>query len=133
MVKSGADRKPGSGYSITQERIDAARDTVIKLAQLGCSNAEIGSIVDLSMDTIRRYFQDDLDKGRNNMRASIRKAQLSAAINDKNPTMLIWMGKCYLGQREPRQNHSHEGTLSVEKVVYSSTEEEEKECQTDSD
>lgn len=32
--------------------------------------------------------------------AMLRAAQYQLAINDKNPTMLIWLGKVRLGQRE---------------------------------
>ena len=103
---------------IPKEVLDAARPTVIKLSQLGCSDKEIGSIVGFSDKTLERRFRDELDEGRGNLRASLRKAQIASAIQDKNPTMLIWLGKCYLGQKEPKHSVEHSGGVTVEKVMF---------------
>lgn len=42
---------------------------------------------------------------------SLRRAQLQAAVEDRNPTMLVWMGKQLLGQKDKVEN---ELTGSVE-------------------
>lgn len=105
---------------IPKEKIEAARDQVVKLARLGCTDVEIGSIVGMSECSVKRHLRAELDEGRNNMRASLRKAQLEAAVNEKNPAMLIWLGKCYLGQKEPKKELEHSGAVTIEKVMFSS-------------
>ena len=107
------------GKGIPKKLIEDARPTVMKLSQLGCSDPEIGSIVGMSEDSVKRHLRKELDEGRGNLRASLRKAQIETAIKEKNPTMLIWLGKCYLGQKEPKQNIQHSGGVTVEKVIFS--------------
>jgi hypothetical protein len=60
-----------------------------------------------------------LDEGRSKIRATLRKTQLELAIQDKNPTMLIWLGKQLLGQREPKWSVEHSGQIEFQKVIYS--------------
>ena len=112
------DKPEYRGRGIPKDVIEAARPTVIKLSRLGCSDKEIGSIVGFSDKTIQRRFREELDEGRGNLRASLRKSQIELAIQEKNPTMLIWLGKCYLGQREPKHSVEHSGGLTVEKVIF---------------
>lgn len=104
--------------AVPDEKIDQARSQVIAAARLGCTDKEISTIVGISESVIKRRMREELDEGRNTMRASLRKAQLEMAINEKNPTMLIWLGKCYLGQKEPKYNIEHSGGLTVEKVIF---------------
>lgn len=72
---------------------------VYKLARIGCTNEEIAAITDCSADTIERRFAGALRKGRQKMKMSLRRMQYRvASTGDK--TMLIWLGKQYLGQKE---------------------------------
>jgi hypothetical protein len=48
---------------------------------------------------LRYNFSVELVKGREALKQSLRRAQLTVALNG-NPTMLIWLGKQYLGQSE---------------------------------
>lgn len=107
---------------LKKEYIEDNRLTVMKLSQLGCTDKEIASIVGTSETSVKTHFRADLDEGRGHLRSSLRKAQIEAAIKEKNPTMLIWLGKCYLGQKEPKHNIEHSGGITVEKIVYSVTE-----------
>ena len=113
MTEKKAGRNP-----IPDEKIEAARSQVIALARLGCTDPEIGSIVGMSENSIKKYLRTELSEGRNNMRASLRKAQIETAIRDHNPTMLIWLGKNYLGQREPKQNLEVSAAYNIERKVY---------------
>jgi hypothetical protein len=103
---------------IPEEKIEAARPQIVKLAKLGCTDMEIGSIVGFSEDSVKRHCRAELDEGRGTLRRSLRKAQLEAAVNEKNATMLIWLGKCYLGQKEPKKELEHSGAINVEKVMF---------------
>lgn len=106
--------------TIPKARIEAARHQVEKLAQLGCTDKEISTIVSIPETSLKTHLRKELTNGRDNMRASLRKAQLQTAIEGKNPSMLIWMGKCYLGQKEPKHNIEHSGGVTVEKVMFGS-------------
>jgi hypothetical protein len=69
------------------------------LAALGCKTTEIASVTGVSVDTLDRRFADEMAKGRDNLRVSLRRWQLEAAKKG-NVTMLIWLGKQLLGQSD---------------------------------
>ena len=70
-----------------------------ELAEVGCTDEEIGIICGLDDATIARNFAPLLKEGRANMRQSIRHSRLQRA-RDGSDTMLIWLGKCVLHQKE---------------------------------
>ncbi len=109
--------KDSSGH-IYEGYIDDSRELVVKLSQLGCTDDEIANILGIGEASVHRHFRQELNEGRGNLRSSLRKAQVQAAIVERNPTMLIWLGKQYLGQREPKQNIEHSGGFSVEQILY---------------
>ena len=84
----------------TPKRIDPAQ--VKKLASIGLSNAEIGAVLDCSPDTIERRFKGIMKAGREHRNASLRRKQFEVAIAG-NPTMLIWLGKQFLGQADKQE------------------------------
>lgn len=60
-----------------------------------------------STDTIRRAIQDETTefcqqykKGFASMAMALSEAQVKTAIEDRNATLLIWLGKQYLGQKD---------------------------------
>lgn len=79
-------------------------DDVYKLAALGCTNQEICTWFDVHKDTLQYTFGHIIDKGREDLKMRLRRAQLDLAINGKNPTMLIWLGKQMLGQTDTPMN-----------------------------
>ena len=78
---------------------------VRKLASIQCTDEEIAAGLGCSQDTLARGRKRDQEidaaiiEGRANGRMSLRRAQYQKAL-DGNPTMLIWLGKQILGQRE---------------------------------
>ena len=74
-------------------------EEVFKLASIGCKDSEIGDWFGVDSNTLRYNFSVELLKGREALKQSLRRAQLTVALNG-NPTMLIWLGKQYLGQSE---------------------------------
>jgi len=72
---------------------------VEKLSSYGCTNIEIASFFDCDESTIRKRFPDILTKGRDKGKIKLRKLQWSSAEKG-NITMLIWLGKQILGQKE---------------------------------
>ncbi len=61
--------------------------------------SEIAAFLNCHPDTITNRFQEVYLKGREQGKAKLRDLQLKAA-NSGNVTMLIWLGKQYLGQRD---------------------------------
>lgn len=80
-----------------KKNIDA--EEVYKLAKLGCKNEEIAAWFNCTADTIERRFAPELAKGKSEMKMSLRRWQLRAAENG-NASLLIWLGKQILGQRD---------------------------------
>lgn len=59
------------------------------------------------VDTIRAAMQDDKSefskeykKGFSGMKMKLSEAQVKTAIKDRNPTLLVWLGKQYLNQKD---------------------------------
>jgi len=72
---------------------------VEKLSGLGCKDSEIALWFGITEDTLRYNFLTELMKGRESLKHSLRRAQISLALTG-NATMLIWLGKNILGQQE---------------------------------
>ena len=80
---------------------------VDKLCQIQCTGEEIASFFGISYDTLERrckekfkvslaeYIKEKSAKGK----SSLRRMQWKAAMNG-SVTMLIWLGKQYLGQAD---------------------------------
>ena len=83
-------------------------DQVKKLASIGLSNAEIGAVLDCSPDTIERRFKGIMKAGREHRNASLRRKQFEVAVAG-NPTMLIWLGKQFLGQADKSEVSGKDG------------------------
>lgn len=74
-------------------------EDVYKLAAMGCSNAEISRWFSIDENTLTYNFSEILAKGREQLKQSLRRAQIKLALSG-NATMLIWLGKNILGQSE---------------------------------
>ena len=78
-------------------------DEVYKLAELGCTNKEIAEWFMIKEDTLNYNFAIYLTKGRAGLKRRLRAVQISTALGG-NATLLIWLGKQYLGQTDTPQN-----------------------------
>jgi len=72
---------------------------VYKLAAMGCNDREIATWFDCNEDTLRNNFSGIIAKGREDLKQSLRRAQIRLALSG-NATMLIWLGKNILGQSD---------------------------------
>ena len=72
---------------------------VVKLAELHCNDREIAAVVGVSEDTLHRRFAEEIDKARARCKTSLRRVMWRTAMKG-NVTMLIWLGKQYLGQTD---------------------------------
>ena len=80
---------------------------VKNLCGIQCTGEEIASVVNVSYDTLalrikevyKESFAEYYKKASAGGKASLRRTQFELA--KKSPAMCIWLGKQYLGQREP--------------------------------
>lgn len=89
-------------------RADIDKDQFRKLCEMQCTKQEICEwfkITDKTLDAFcrREYkasFSEVYAKNRANGKISLRRAQFQLATQRLNPTMLIWLGRQYLGQTD---------------------------------
>ena len=85
-------------------------ELVAKLAMIQCTEEEIAGILDISTRTLQRdsefcrIFQTKKEAGR----SSLRRMQWKTAESG-NPTMQIWLGKQYLGQKDKQELTGEDG------------------------
>ena len=77
---------------------------VEKLSSFMCTEAEIAAFLETTVDTLHNKQNDEIFtaaklRGQDKGKASLRRAQFKAADNG-NATMLVWLGKQYLGQKD---------------------------------
>lgn len=82
-----------------------------KLASMLCTMEEMGAFFDCSVDTLERNFADTIKKGRNLGKMSLRRMQFEKAQSG-NTTMLIWLGKQILGQKDRIETSEDEKPLA---------------------
>lgn len=88
--------KPGAGRPF--KKLDEKKLWELGIVQ--CTNEEIAACMGVSADTIERNYAGLLQNARKAGLSSLRSAQWKKAVVDGNPTMLIWCGKFFLGQKE---------------------------------
>lgn len=81
-----------------------------KMARCGATQIEIAAVLGMSVGTLeRRLRRPDVrglyEQGRNDLFISLRTKQVQLALAG-NPTMLIWLGKQYLDQKD-RSDNTH--------------------------
>ena len=89
---------------------------VESLAAIGCTVAEIAAFCGCSKDTLERRYAALIQKGRENMKLSVRRMQYQSAQGG-NVTMQIWLGKQYLGQSD--RNDITSGGDPIKEVRWS--------------
>ena len=109
---SNIDAKPYTvtnvkyGEKIVTGRVIGRNKTVIPeeqvayLAGIHCTNKEMADFFDVPLQTFVDNFRDIIVKNNALTKQRLRKAQLDLALNKHDKTMLIFLGKVLLGQRE---------------------------------
>lgn len=103
QVKPKAANKPKRKAGRPLKVIDMG--LVAKLAHIQCTDEEISSMVGMTPEGFCDRKKRDavlfecLENGRREGRMSLRRVQWKAAQAGNN-TMLVWLGKQYLGQRD---------------------------------
>lgn len=84
---------------VGRPRIVIDEELLEKLATIHCTMREMVDIIGVSQDTLKRNYAHIIDKGKSTGKMRLRRKQMEVAL-EGNPTMLIWLGKCMLGQTE---------------------------------
>ena len=89
-----AGRKP---ITFTEEQQNVIR----RLAEIQCTQQEIAHVMGVSVDVIKKPENRELiEEGKSSGKVKLRRAQYAKAVDEGNPTLLIWMGKQLLGQTD---------------------------------
>ena len=91
--------------------------TLDKLCGIQCTGEECAAVLGMDYDTLNKGlkreghggFTDYFAQKSANGKASLRRKQYEVA-NSGNPTMLIWLGKQWLGQSEKQEVESKNDT-----------------------
>ena len=100
-----------------QKTATLTEDQIIQMAAVGCTDSEIAALASIDERTLQRSFATLLKTGRADLRTNLRTAQVRKALGHHQQritdsgavevylttpdnTMLIWLGKQYLGQRD---------------------------------
>jgi len=72
------------------------------------------------VDTIRAAMQDEdsefskaYKNGFSSMKMKLSEAQVKTAIDEHNPTLLVWLGKQYLGQKDVPDSENENKAITV--------------------
>ena len=114
MAKAKTDsaekRKVGRPRKVIDEKL------LYDLAKIQCTPAEMSAILGVHVDTLRDNYSNIIAKGKEDGKASLRRMQYVTAMKG-NVTMLIWLGKQLLGQKEPEREISKDAVEDVRKII----------------
>jgi hypothetical protein len=98
-------------------------DVARRAASLGCTSDEIATLLGVCRRTFFNHLKADeglqeaIDEGRDQGRITLRRLQWEQA-KAGNPTMLIWLGKQLLGQRDKHEvEQSGTQTLQFQHLI----------------
>lgn len=82
------------------------------LASVGLTDDEIVMILDISDDVLQKH-RKKLQEGRASLKQSLKRKQIELAL-EGNTTMLVWLGKQYLNQKDKHeQDHNYQLNFNV--------------------
>lgn len=80
-------------------KLQLDEEQITQLAAINCSLAEMGAVLNCDAKTLTSRFSSVIEKGRQSGKMSLKRKQWEMAMGG-NITMLIWLGKQYLGQSD---------------------------------
>jgi len=86
-----------------------------KLASFGLTNKEIAEALGYDENTLKRNFEIFLTKGKANLKQRLKRKQIQIALGG-NVSMLIWLGKQYLEQKD-KMEESGDYNLNVTRTI----------------
>lgn len=88
-------------------------DLVERLGKIMCTYDEVASVLGCSKDVVvkDKKAQERLNKGKEQGKACLRRIQWEQAKH--NPSMAIWLGKQYLGQRDSVETVENKENIQI--------------------
>lgn len=88
---------PNPGIKFNEQQ----KEMIRRLSEIQCTQKEIAHVMGCSIDVIKRADNRELvEEGKSQGKVRLRRAQYAKAVDEGNPTMLIWLGKNLLGQTD---------------------------------
>jgi hypothetical protein len=114
-----------------RKRIPIDQKVFENLCSIQCTLAEIAAVIGCSEDTVERWcvrtykegFAETYKKKSQKGKASLRRLQFKHA--ETNPTMAIWLGKQWLGQRDQMEVEASGKVTIVDDIPDTETEKQE--------
>jgi len=117
--KPAAERKKTGPKGPMKPMTEKELEQLINMIRIQCTRDEICDILNMSDTTLNRRIKEQGIEGVDNFealykkhqgegKASLRRAQWKAA-QDGNPTMLVWLGKQMLGQKDKQELSGPDG------------------------
>ena len=92
-------KAPEDKTKVGRPMLEKYGDKYSKWISYGATVKEIADVENCSEDHIHKVFRDKITKGKAERNIRLRKAQIELALSG-NCSMLIWLGKQYLGQKD---------------------------------
>lgn len=92
--------KTVTGLVVGRNKIVVPPTEVEDLASLGCTDRDIANWFGINEDTLRYSFADNLLKGRENLKISLRRAMLKNACVNMNAAVQIFLAKNMLAMSD---------------------------------
>ncbi len=109
-----------------KELSDDDFEKLVAMIRIQCTQDEICGIMGMTSETLNTRLQERGEgsfstlykKHGDEGKASLRRAQWKAA-QDGNPTMLVWLGKQMLGQRDKKDldHTSSDGSMTPKEII----------------
>ena len=90
---------PKDKTKVGRPKLNIDGDKISGWISYGATVREIADVENCSEDHIHTVFRDKITKGKAQRNIRLRKAQFELALSG-NCSMLIWLGKQYLGQKD---------------------------------
>ena len=99
------------GLVVGRNKIVVPPEEVEDLAALGCTDRDIANWFGVDENTLRYSFSDNLLKGRENLKISLRRAMLKNACVNLNAAVQIFLAKNMLGMSDNGMNADNSKVL----------------------
>jgi hypothetical protein len=116
-VKEGT--KIVTGLIVGRNQVVVPPEEVEDLAAIGCTNTDIANWFGIDDSTLTYNFKQELTKGRENLKISLRRAMLKNACVNLNAAVQIFLAKNMLGM-------SDNGMVTDNSKVLPFTDDDEK-------
>lgn len=113
MTDYPAENQRDLGGRPPHEPTDASRRQVEAMAGYGIPQEQIALSLDITENTLRKYYRRELDLGVVKANAKVAETLFNQATREGNTTAAIWWSKSRMGWREPKQEVEHSGTVNL--------------------